>query len=260
MLADNNFYKATITLSGRGADLIKISSFDESKPLDVFVDYNVNVLTSNEIKSCLSKKIANSRVKIVEINFIPTPLKLDKKISKTVPIKADIQFSFSKLHTLKKAVKITPATVKITGPRLYVEDIKEWKTEKRTYNNLSKSVEDIIDLEKPKHSFVKLEYSKTNVNIAVEEVSEKKLMIPIKTLDKKFMDSKIVPQQVEITFLVGLSMFEHINKDNFSAVIDVEKDTTKNNNYPVTILKKPKYVKIQNISPRFIQVYNLDNR
>ncbi len=260
VLANEDFYDATITLSGRGVDLAKIGSFDESKPLEVFVDSETSILTNDNIKSCLSKKISNSKVKIVEVDFNSRTLNLDKKISKTVPVKADINVSFSKLHTLKKAIQIIPEVVKITGPKSYVNNIKEWSTISKTYNDISKSIEDDIDLHKPKNSFIKLDHSKVNVNIEVEEVSEKKLIIPVKTLDKKFENSQIVPRQVEITFLVGLSMFEHINENSFSAVIDVDKDTTQNNNYPVTILKKPKYVKIQNISPRFIQVYNLENR
>ncbi len=256
ILTNSKIYDATITLSGKGADLVKIGSLDESKPLEVLVDYNISVLTSNEIKSCLSKKISNSKVKIVEIDFTPTHLSLDKKISKTVPIKSNINVSFSKLHNLKKEIEIIPNTVKITGPKSYVEEVNEWHTIKKTYDNISKSIEDDVDLIEPQKPFIKLNHSKTKIDIEVEEVSEKKLMIPIKTLDKKIINSRIVPQKVEITFLVGLSKFENINEDSFSAVIDI--DTTQKNNYPVTILKKPKYIKIQNIKPRYVQVYNLD--
>ncbi len=260
ILVSDSTCDAAITLSGKGVDLAKIGRFDHSKPLEVFVGTDAAVLTSNEVKSCLAKKISNSKVKIVEVDFIPRALKLDKKISKTVPVKANVEVSFSKLHTFKRAINITPKTVKITGPKSYVQNVKEWRTVKRTYDNISKSIEEVIDLNKPKYEFIKLDHSEATIGISVEEVTEKKLTVPVKTLDKKFMNAKIVPRQVEITFLVGLSMFEYINEDSFSAVIDVEKDTIPNNNYPVTILKKPKFVKIQNISPRFIQVYNLDNR
>ncbi len=260
VLVNDNVHDAIITLSGKGADLAKVGSFDESEPLEVFVDNELELLTSNEIKGSLSKKISNSKVKIIEVNFSPIDLKLDTKITKIIPIRGNIKVSFSKLHTLKKAIEITPKTVRVTGPKSYVEDLKEWNTIKKTYNNISKSVEDVINLNKPKNKFIKLQYSKANVSIEVEEVSEKKLMIPVKPLDKSFVNSKIVPQHVEITFLVGLSMFEHINKNSFSVVIDVDGDTIQNNNYPVTILKKPKYIKIQSISPRFIQVYSLDGQ
>jgi YbbR domain-containing protein len=92
------------------------------------------------------------------------------------------------------------------------------------------------------------------VNIPVEEFTEKVLEIPVKLIsNNEGLNVKIFPEKVKVTFIVALSKYEDTDEDFFEATADL--NLWKQFNYkvmPVKISKMPEYCKIVKIEPRTV--------
>ena len=85
----------------------------------------------------------------------------------------------------------------------------------------------------------------------VEEFTEKQLSIPIKVINNtQYYNVKLIPDRVNVTFMVSLSDYQKIKEDDFDAVVDL--DIWKNygtNMLPVKIVKKKPFSRIRSITP-----------
>lgn len=255
IILDSNFFIANITLGGKGLDLIFVKSHSKTNPLKIQVNSNNNTLTKEKISSVFNKEISNSNIEIIKVIFNSTSLSIDKKIEKTVDLKFTGNLEFEKLFGLKSQMYLEPKKIKILGPKSLIKNINKWETENKKYSKLQSSIDEYIKLVQPKNNKIVLSQNKVKISIPVEELTEKKLNLPISIEGKNKQNVKIVPSIVEVSFMVGLSKYEYIDSTDFTATVYLDSIMEKGYNYPVSIIKKPSNVGIQYILPNYVDVY-----
>ncbi len=255
IVLNGSLYKANLTLEGKGVDLIFESRHNKNNPLKIILSPNSKLLTSDDITEKLSNETSRLNIDIVNIKFPSKALSIDLKVTKKVPVKINCKVNFEKLHGLKSDITSTPDSILITGPKTYLNKITNWNTINKSYPNSSKSIVENIKLKSPMRDKISLSRSEVKINIPVEEYTEKKMMLPVNIQGAEKENIEILPSLVEVSFLIGLSKFDSVTTDDFSANVYIEQDSIKSVSYPVSIVKKPKLVSIQYIRPNYVDAY-----
>ncbi len=255
IIMDTNLYKANVTLSGKGLDLITVNSFSKKNPLQLTIDKKNRELTSQLIASKLQYDIQSNKIQIEKVIFHDEIINLEKKSTITVPVKFDGIISYKKMFGAKAPMVFNPDKIKVTGPEIWLKDINRWNTKSLEYKDLDKDIKEIVKLEPPKNNKITTNPTKVEIYIPVEEYTEKKVIIPVKISSVKNKKLSIVPSVITVSFLTGVSKYEFVDSTDFLASIYINSDSILEGNYPVSIIKKPSDVTIQYIQPNFVDVY-----
>ncbi|HEB62665.1 MAG TPA: hypothetical protein ENI82_05895 [Bacteroidetes bacterium] len=255
IIMDTNLYVANVTLSGKGLDLVLVNSYPRKDPLKLKINEKNPEVSSETIIRQLQSEIPSNKIQIVKVLFPYKFIKLEKRLTKTIPIKFNGKISYKKMYGTKGPVVLEPDKTTISGPESWVKDINSWNTESVTYKDLITDVKEKINLEPPKHHKINITPDNVEIYIPVEEYTEKKVVLPVKISGNKNKDLLIVPSSITVSFLIGVSKYEFIDSTEFLASVYVNQDSILNGNYPVSIIKKPSNVTIQYIQPNYVDVY-----
>ena len=255
ILMDTNMYIANVTLSGKGLDLIRVKSYSKNNPLVLKVFKEKPVISPDVIVRQLQTEIPSNKIQILKVIFSDKTLKLEKKSVKKVPVKFNGKITYKKMFGPKGTVDIKPDKVLIAGPESEVKDIDFWKTVYVEYKDLDSDVKQKVNLKPPELKKLRVEPNNVEIYIPVEEYTEKKVVLPVKISGSKDKNLMIVPSSITVSFLIGVSKYEHIDSSEFLASVYINRDSVLNGNYPVSIIKKPSDVTIQYIQPNYVDVY-----
>ncbi|MFV0590084.1 MAG: YbbR-like domain-containing protein [Draconibacterium sp.] len=199
------------------------------------------------IKAQVSNEISILEVQPETLNII-----LDSLRTKTVPVTANVQVKFKTQFNLQNPVKLIPSEVKITGPSSVIDTIKTLTTRLESFDELDASVEKNVEVIAPKRTSVSPD--KLTLKIDIEKFTEKELKIPI--IIRNRPDSvkvKLFPSEVKVTCLVGLSEFEELTANDFSAVVDFAAIKQNTQNLPIEIERKSTFIQLVRLTPDSVE-------
>ena len=248
VLADNNVDKVTFDLTSSGFVFL---SYKFKKPVVAInvtnylkEDMPVKLSNNDLIKIITSELKSNIAVKNVSINELN--LKLDTIISKEIPLKIVSDITFKNGFKAVKEITLKPNTIILSGPSIVIDSIKNVFTKPLKYSLLSNSVSGEIEIEAINIKNVSYSKSKIAYNIMVEEFTQKTLSIPI-TMESLPIGTniKLIPEVINITFDVSVTMFNSVSEKDFTVVCDF-KDRNIDENYLIPVLEKKSAI-VQNI-------------
>ena len=223
-------------------------------PRDVRVDLKAlekrNFVTfSEQINSINNYYSSDQKI----INIKPDTLYFDfttRKVKK-VPLKLLQDLVFVKQFGQSAKTILKPNEVTITGPQDQLDKISFWLTDTFKGKGIKSRITDKVNLQKPKEANISIFPSTTEIQIPVEEFTEKELFVPVKVIhNQQYYNVKLVPDKVKITLMVSLSDFANVNEENFEAVVDLNLWKNENaNELPVQIIKKKAFTRIRKIEP-----------
>lgn len=187
------------------------------------------------------------------ISFNPDTIYFDftsRKVKK-VPIVLRSSIGYQQQYARAGDISVKPDYVTISGPTAYIDTVKNWKTDSLVLRNASKDIVSDLKLVRPPENNVAIYPKSVEVNIPVDEFTEKTLEIPIKLINNKsFGRVTLFPKKVKVTFMVSLTNFAAINADFFEAVADLSDWENKGlEMLPVKLKQQPDYCKIVRIQP-----------
>jgi len=200
--------------------------------------YNVN----SQLET--SQKIISVRPDTLYFDF-------SKRTVKRVPVRLISDFTFAKQYGISDDVEFTPEYVTVSGPQEELEKIKEWKTDTLKLKNIHDSVVTRISMKQNMLKNVNIFPATVEVKLPVDEFTEKTLEIPLKiTNNKEYLNVKLYPKKVAITFMVALSSYQQVNEDFIDAVVDLnEWKLQGHNQLSVKLLRFPDYCRLVKLSP-----------
>lgn len=191
------------------------------------------------------------------IQIIPDTLFLqfENSLTKKLPVAPDILISFKKQFDFKEPLLLKPDSVLVTGPENVVAAMKNWRTERVTFENLDQSVQNDIALMPPAHPMVSVTPVKARYTITVEEYTEKTLDVEIQKINMPQMkEINIYPKKVKVVCRVGLSNYESVKPENFIVTADFAHVDLKKSKYIELMMKtQPSYVKNLDYSPKSVE-------
>lgn len=213
------------------------------------------IVLSSQLQLINQKAEKNRQI----ISFNPDTVYFDftaRKV-KRVPVILNSRISFDQQYALSGDIGINPRFVTISGPATYVDSVKDWKTDSLTVQKASASIKSRLNLLLPKENNISVSPKTVDVNIPVDEFTEKTLEIPIKLINNKVYSTvTLLPKKVKVTFTVSLSSYPEIGADFFEAVTDLN-DWQKNGlvTLPVKLRQKPDHCTIVNVQPTSVNFF-----
>lgn len=247
----------TVTLQIQGTGWQLLFSKLRINPQSVNVNLKklgkTNYITFTDQLDELNKQFeSNQRVVYVQ----PDTLYFDFSIrsAKKIPVKLINHIEFEGQHNISGKVKLKPQYVTIIGPQSDIQKINVWETNLLKLQKVSKTINTKISLKKPEISNLDIYPSVIDIQIPVDEFTEKTVEVPIKVLNNTALKNvKILPEKVKITFTTALSNYSKIDKNHFEATIDLDKWKTENyKSLPIKIIRFPEFCKLVKVEPQSI--------
>ncbi len=187
------------------------------------------------------------------ISIVPDTLYFDftKRSVKRVPIKLVHKIGFIKQFGISSEMKLTPKFVTVTGPMEELAKVNYWTTDTLKLTKVQANATARVSMQHSMHKNVSIFPSSVEVNIPVDEFTEKTIEVPVKILNNRNYDGiKLYPKKVKVTFLVALNNFTQVNETFITAAIDVDEwRMLHHNQFAVKITEFPDYCKLIRITP-----------
>lgn len=253
IVISHHLVKANLSLTGEGYTLLLLPSFSKNKPLKIQLKKNERFLNKEVVLYYLREKIKSPTIQISDITLFNNEIITDDLIKKIVPIVFYGKLEFIKSYGIKNNPIFKDAQITITGAKSVVDTLKNWKTEFKEYKNIDSNIKEKVKLRKP-YEHISLDTTETELEIQIEKYTTKKILVPVRIEGKYKTEFEPIPQDVEISFLVGLSKYEFMQKSDFTAMIYLNDNIELNERFPVLIVKKPLNVTIQFLNPDLIDI------
>lgn len=241
-----------VTVRGTGWELMRLAFGNKDRTLTVPVAQNdARVVTTSSWNARISRVLS----KTTPISVQPETIRLQTEplARKTVPIILDHQIKLASLHRFVDSIEIEPKVVEISGPASVVRTIQEWKT---AVLFPSKPIDTDLNIGLPlanhPNSNLKFSVEKVQCTAKVEEITEKRLKIPVEIINApEDLIIVLLPKTIEVICNVGLSDYDRLSPDNFKAVVDFSKiEVSQERTIKVQLQHKPTYVSYVQYTPK----------
>lgn len=212
---------------------------------DVF-EYTLN---TNEIKDKISNQL-NTDIKLLDITPVTIEFKFAPSVSKKIAIRPSVVYTLKRQYILNK-ITATPDSIVVSGPTLIIDTLRYVPTKSVNLKELGKSVAREVELAGVRGCT----YDETQVklDLQVEQFTEAKKTIALKAInvpDSLYL--RLFPDNINITYDVGLSNYEKISNEDFTFYVDY-KQTVLSSYLDVKTGKIPAYIKNLVYTPQKVE-------
>ncbi len=172
---------------------------------------------------------------------------------KKVPIKLSYDFEYEGRHNLAGVPEIVPAYVTIMGPAHDLELIDYWLTDSLKRTDLKTSFSTRIYLKRSPKNNLNISPRTVNVTVPIDEFTEMHVDIPVRVVNNKGYDVKLLPEKVRLTYLTALSNYNKFDSQSISVTVDLNNWETKGyKQLPVKLSGFPEFYKLISIQPQIV--------
>ncbi|NCD69794.1 CdaR family protein [Mucilaginibacter agri] len=244
-----------VMVQGTGWDMF----FSKFKPVDKRVNIDLHSLESKNFIALNSQLDQINRRKDPDqkiISFDPDTLYFDftNRSTKRVPVKLILDVNYQQQFALSDNVIIKPSYVTLSGPSNVIDKIKVWNTDSLKLKGINETVNTKVNLQPVHEANLSIYPKAVQVQIPVDEFTEKTLDIPVKLIGNvHYYDVKIFPAKVKVTFTTSLTKYPELDEDFFEATADLALWSDRNYTVlPVKLARIPPFCKIVKIEPQNI--------
>jgi hypothetical protein len=234
-----------VNIEGVGWDLLGLAFSDETRKVSILVKENeIRTISASSLNNKVLKYLPE--VKILSIFPENIQLQTENLATKTIPVVLEEQIRLASQCQFVDSIRISPRTIKISGPASVIRDIYEWKTNVLIpSDDVDKDIDVELTLATHSNSNITPSVNIIRCFAAVEAVTEKQVLVQIEVLNAP--DSLllvILPKKIKVSCNVGMSAYASLNASNFKAVVNFEKVNLFNQSTIRVILsEKPTFVK-----------------
>lgn len=238
-------YKLRLTFSPVNLDISNIIS-----------DYHLSSGSNLNIQStAITNNIAGqvgSDLQIIDTRPPILTLVFDSLKSRIVPVAARFNASYLSRFDQSANAVVSPSHVELTGPRTVVNGIDSLHTVSRSFKNVKSSIQRDFQIEVPEKTTVMPR--KVTVRVPVDEFTQKNFQVPIsiKSLPQD-VKVRLFPQQVDVSFSIGLKQFSEITNESFKIYVDWEDIQSGKTTLPLKTESAPPGLKSLKISPSHVE-------
>ena len=241
-----------LDVEASGWELLGLHFRSKKYVMDVSLgDNQPKTLNAITIKGKIARQLPED-VRILELRPDAIQLIPEALVRKIIPIVLDNQVVLGEQYHIKDSVIIRPTMVEVSGPASVIADIDSWISLPLIKQNVNTGFQTKIGIKPHPNANIKFEPDAVNVQIDVEQVTEKKLEIEIER--RGVPDSillVLLPQRITISCIVGLEAYDDLNSEEFSAFVDFSKiDLYNQNEIKIELESYPDYISKINYHPK----------
>lgn len=184
-------------------------------------------------------------------------IKLGNTITKKVPVNSNLEIKFKLGYNFIENLIVTPDSVVISGPETSLDTISEIQTVTIKLNDVYETVNVDLKLVVPNEDeFLVLSEKTVNAVGEVDKFTEGVFTMPVVIINEpEGVTINPFPKEVKVSYQVGLSNFNKINKNSFTIVFDYNqyKNDTLTRYLSPVIPQKSEFIHSLKINPSQIE-------
>lgn len=199
----------------------------------------------------IGSQISNE-ISIADVSPRMITLQFDSLETKKVQVQPRVNLNFKPQFYLNGEITVSPDSILISGPAALLDTTNVLYTENKTFNDLETSIFQSVRIYHP--SRVNLEPSRVTLHIPVEKFTEKKITVPLQIINSaENVQIKLFPPQVTVSFMVGLSNYDNVTANDFTAHVDMSQAIPERETLEVYVESKTEYIQSIKASPAFVE-------
>lgn len=183
-------------------------------------------------------------------------LSTEERHSKNVKVLPQTDLSFKSAYKLRGDIIVKPAEVEVFGPATFIDTLKVLRTKQLVQKNLSDSLQITVDVlvEEPVKG-LRINPSQVELLLPVEKYTEKQITVPVEVNNQteQSLFIRIFPDDITVTFLVPISMYNNLSPSRIEAVVDYNLENRENKKLKVEINNMPDYAILRSIEPEEVE-------
>jgi YbbR domain-containing protein len=197
----------------------------------------------------------SSRIKINRINPDTVFLNFNKKITRLVPVKANLTISLDDLYQQTDSVKLIPSFISISGAADVVNKIDHVETMPVEVKNVKNSREVSLTVINPsRKGDIQLSDSRVKAQVNVKKFTEATIELPVEAINLPIgYTLKSFPDKVTVKYSVAFDSYDKINSQQFRAVIDYKKADPNSNKLKIILEKFPDEIRFIKLNPEKVE-------
>lgn len=256
-----------LNVKAKGFDLLSynLSFFQSDLKIDLAqtdlnkANQSVYVLGLQSIRSGLDEWLNNRSLKIMNIAKDTLIFNLDFLIRKKVPVLGQYNLDIQPSYMLSQAPLVSPDSIVIFGPQQLIQPIEHIETKPISKKQISQSFQTQAELNLGTE--IDTEIKKVNVHFFITQFSEKKLIIPIRVVNKPLaIEMKTFPSSVEVFAVLPLDSFDLLTDTDFDVFVDYKHVRPEQNILNIKTISAKKFVKSYKISPDKVEYIIIENQ
>lgn len=212
-----------VTVKDKGYTLAAYMYGEGVRPIKInFSNYanrqtGYGVVPANDVLKFIYQRFYTSS-KVTQVKPDKLDFYFNYGISKVIPIRMSGNVVPSKSFYLAKT-RFWPEVVTVYANKHILDSLQYVKTVPMNIVNFSDTVIQKVELAKIKG--VKIVPSVVKIGLYPDILTEESIEVPVRAINMP--EGKVLrtfPSKVKVSFIVGASMFRHVNADQFSVVVD----------------------------------------
>lgn len=216
---------------------------------------NKNQIRISTFISSLSKQLGE-KVVVNEIYPKVVDVKLDQKMVKTLKVLPLYKLGFKNQYQLSDSITIKPNFIKVTGPKTVLDTLDFIPTRYVEIENIEGNLVEQINLDDHylKNHFLQVKDLIVEMNISADKFTESIIKLPIDIVNQpNEYEIEIIPNSIDVKYMVPLSKLSTIKKDEFSALVNGEELTKTYKKLKVHLVKHPAFLKAITVKPAKVE-------
>lgn len=237
--------------TGTGWALIKSSTpvLDKNVTIETIPEIHSQLIQRSELTQLISRKINTPNIKVDNLSVDAVYLQYEKRDTKRVPIKLIGTIKPTNGYIFTDDIILSPDHVVISGATSVLDTIAFWPTQSIGDIHIKEPFEQSHPLSLENH--INLDINSISIKADVEQITQKKLTVPIYTDNKNV---QLLPAYVQVEFNTGISRFHSFNADQFSFKVRIDStDNRSNKNAPVILEKYPRHIINVRFQPKVVE-------
>jgi len=180
----------------------------------------------------------------------------DVNYVKKVPIVLLSKINFAPGYNLKEDFVLQPDSVRLIGPRVIVDEIKEIKTDTLILANVKIDIEQTLDLKLPEQiETIAMSSKRVTIVGDVDKFTEGTVQVPvaIKNLPNN-ISVNYFPKKVSVVFNTALSNYSAVEVGDFLVECDFNDLSSQSSFLVPKLIKKPDIVRFVKINQTKIEI------
>jgi hypothetical protein len=184
----------------------------------IFYQKGEILITPDQLRGKISKYLQPS-TSVLEIHPDSIMIQYEKLSQKDIPIEFVSSIEFAQQYILSDKIQLSPSYVTVFGNKKNIDKLKTVRTEIVKLKNLNDT--NIFTCKIKPIKFIKFSSPETKVSIYVEQFTEKKVIIPITSINcPSNLFVRTFPAFVNATYNVGLSHFNNNSINDLQIYLD----------------------------------------
>lgn len=251
----------TLEVKAKGFSLLGYHMSTSFLPITLDVDAYSNhllekdnqfeyTLRLNDIKDKINNQLS-SEIKLLNINPREIEFKFSRAVSRKIPVRPVVDYSLKKQYILRGDIQVSPDSIRVSGPAALVDTLSSVPTDRWEAGEIAKDVSRNVSLNLP--AGLTSDTKEVKLSLFTERYTEARKTIPIKVTGRPAsLTVRLFPSTVDITYDVGLSMYDRVTDKDFSFTVDL-KNIGDSPFLTVKAGKVPSYIQNLTFTPRKVE-------